>query len=303
MVLHMTGRNKILFFIMIFLWGSNWSAMKVALSIAPVFAYNYQRFCVTFLFLLLSGVILKVKVPKDKNVYKKVLIYAAFSTLGFAFTSIGLVSQSSGVGSVLTYTQPIWVFMLAVPFLSETFSLHKLIGILLGILGISILFLKDVGSIMSLSATVLVLGAFLWAVATVYYKLKLQNVDPVFVNTGHMAFATITLFLLSYFIEPTFTSWSWQYTSIVIYSGFGASGIGMTIWLILLKTEDATSLSSAGLIVPIIALFFGWVLINEDLGIKSVAGSALVLIGIYLVNHKLKQKGEVSNKKNLLASL
>jgi drug/metabolite transporter (DMT)-like permease len=229
--------------------------------------------------------------PKDKDVYKKIIIYAAISTVGFAFTSIGLVTQSSGVGSVLTYTQPIWVFMLAVPFLSETFSLRKLIGILLGILGISVLFLKDMGSMMSLSSIVLVLGAFLWAVATIYYKLKLHNIDPLFVNTGHMVFATITLFLLSSFIEPPFTSCSWQYASIVLYSGLCAAGIGMTIWLILLKTEDATSLSSASLIVPIIALFLGWVLIGEELGIKSIAGSVLVLIGIYLVNRKLKLKG------------
>jgi len=298
MALHMTRRNTTLFAIMVFLWGLNWSAMKIALAIAPVFAYNFQRFGVTSLFLLSLCILSKVKIPKERNVYKKVLIYAAVSTIGFAFTSIGLVSQTSGVGSVLTYTQPIWVFMLAVPFLSETFSLRKLIGILLGILGISVLFLKDMGSIMSLSAMVLVLGAFLWAVATVYYKLKLQNIDPLLVNTGHMIFATVTLFLISSLIEPAFTSWSWQYVSILVYSGLGASGIGMTIWLILLKAEDATSLSSASLIVPIISLFLGWVLIGEDIVINTVVGSLMVLIGIYLVNHKLRQKEKISSKKS-----
>jgi len=70
----------------------------------------------------------------------------------------------------------------------------------------------------------------------------------------------------------------------LLYSDIGASGIGMTIWLFLLKDEEATSLSSSSLIVPVIALFSGWLVLGEEPSLKSLAGSTPVLAGTYLVS-------------------
>jgi drug/metabolite transporter (DMT)-like permease len=38
--------------------------------------------------------------------------------------------------------------------------------------------------------------------------------------------------------------------------------------------------------VPLIALFFGWLFLGENITIESILGSALVLIGVFLVNIK-----------------
>jgi drug/metabolite transporter (DMT)-like permease len=86
--------------------------------------------------------------------------------------------------------------------------------------------------------------------------------------------------------------WSPEYFAILAYAGIGSTAVGMTIWLYLLKEEGASSLSGSTLIVPVIALFFGWWLIGEPLDIRSLVGSCLVLAGVYLVNTRKVQELE-----------
>jgi len=211
-------------------------------------------------------------------------VYSLVSTLSFASTVLGLQLQSSGIGAVLTYTQPIVVSVMAVFLLNESFSVLRLLGTLLAFSGVAVLFLEDAGSILSWASLLLLIGAFLWGVGTIYYKLKLQSIGASFVNLLQASITCLAMYALSLSTEPAFRAWDWGYLAILVYSGIGASGIGMTIWLFLLKDQEATSLSSSSLIVPVIALFFGWLVLGEDLSPKSLAGSTLVLAGIYLVS-------------------
>jgi drug/metabolite transporter (DMT)-like permease len=286
----MNSRNKVLFAIMVFVWSLNWSVMKVGLENAPPFTFNYHRFLLSFVFGVALLFLFKSKVPRDSKTLLALLIYGLLTSVGFTFTAVGLVSVSSGIGAVLTYTQPLWILILAVFFLNEKLSLLKVFGTILGFLGLLILFLEELGSIMSFPALILVAGAALWSMGIVYYKVKLQNVDAVVASLSYTSLSTLISFVMGIFFEPPFTSWSPNYIATIAYCGILSTGIGMTIWVFLVKREITTSLSSSSMIVPMIALFFGWILLGEELGIQSLIGSALIIFSTYLVNMKGKHK-------------
>ncbi|HIE18396.1 TPA: EamA family transporter [Candidatus Bathyarchaeota archaeon] len=130
----------------------------------------------------------------------------------------------------------------------------------------------------------LLLGAFLWAVSTVYYKKLLSHVDPIIVNIFQMSFGALLLGLpliaSGELIFPT----SADYLMRVLYASIGASAIAFTIWIHLLREEEATVLSSSSLIVPMIALFFGWLLLEEIVEFQALIGAVLIILGVYLVN-------------------
>jgi drug/metabolite transporter (DMT)-like permease len=184
----------------------------------------------------------------------------------------------------------LWILILAVFFLNEKLSLLKVFGTILGFLGLLILFLEELGSIMSFPALILVAGAALWSMGIVYYKVKLQNVDAVVASLSYTSLSTLISFVMGIFFEPPFTSWSPNYIATIAYCGILSTGIGMTIWVFLVKKENTTSLSSSSMIVPMIALFFGWILLGEELGVQSLIGSALIIFSTYLVNMKGKHK-------------
>ena len=278
-------KNKVLFAAMVLLWGLNWSIMKMGLNMSSPFAFTSHRFLLSSIFLVVLNVVLWLRIPRDLESFKRIFVFSLASMSSSVSTILGLRLQSSGIGAVLTYTQPIMVLIMAVIFVNESFSRLRLLGTLVGFSGVVVLFLEDIGSILSWAALLLLIGAFLWGVGTIYYKLKLQSMGASFVNLLQASITCLTMYALSLSTEPAFRAWDWGYLAILVYSGIGASGIGMTIWLFLLKDEEATSLSSSSLIVPVIALFFGWLFLGEDPSPKSLAGSTLVLAGIYLVSH------------------
>jgi drug/metabolite transporter (DMT)-like permease len=75
-----------------------------------------------------------------------------------------------------------------------------------------------------------------------------------------------------------------QYVAIVLYSSAGGLALGNIFWLRLLRDEEATTLSSSFLLVPAVALVFGWYFLGESLNVESFLGSALILGGVYLTN-------------------
>jgi len=280
---------------MVLLWGSNWSVMKLGLLMAPPFAFVSNRLLFSTAALAPAVALIRPKMPRNRGDIGNILSYSIITAGSFTATNLGLASYSSGTGAVLTYTQPLIVFVLALLFLQERASKRKIFGVAIGFSGVVILFMRNGEQIIPWSAALLLLGAFLWAVGTIFYKLRLQNMNAALVNLVQAAITSLILFYVSFLAEPDRPLWTWQYVCIVAYAGIGASAVGMTIWLYLLKEERASSLSGSTLIVPVIALLFGSWFMGEPLDERSVLGSALVLTGVYLVNSKVGEDAGTSH--------
>ncbi|MEM3045539.1 MAG: DMT family transporter [Candidatus Bathyarchaeia archaeon] len=291
-------RSWLLFLTMVLLWAFNWSVMKRGLALAPPFTFVFHRFLLSRATLLVVLLILRPPTIRGRATLGKVVVASLLNVASFVATNIGLSSQSSGVGAVLTYTQPLMVFGLAAAFLKEEASKLRLAGTVLGFAGVSVLFLET-GSSWTLSLPVLslVLGAFFWAASTIYYKRFLNHANPVFLNVLAMAIGLPVLGGFSLALENATVPLTATYVAIILYAGIGASTIGTTLWLALLKDEDATTLASSTFIVPIMALGFGWWLLGESLDVRTLIGAALILVGIYLVNQRTKRTPSEENER------
>ena len=282
----MKPSNLLLFLLLAFLWGTGWSATKIALSYVPPLSFVLQRFIFSTITMFSVFLILRKRIPHDAKTLEKLLLLCSINAFGVTITNIGLVGESSGIGAVLTYTQPLFVFCLAIPFLNERLKINKFAGTTVGFAGVVLLFLGSIGSLTFASSMLMILGAFFWAATTIFYKRFLSHVDSFVTNFFQWAFgviplATLNLYTGSFFF-PNETTYFWM----VLYTAIGSSCIGWTIWLFLLRKEDATVVSGSSFIVPLIALFFGWLFLGENMTIESILGSALVLLGVFLVNMK-----------------
>jgi len=203
-------------------------------------------------------------------------------------TNIGLVYEKSGISSVLTYTQPLFVFCLAVPFLKEKSSITRLAGMLVGFVGVLVLYLERILSSTPPSQPLafLLLGAFFWAVTIVYYKKALSHVNPVATNVVQFAVGVIPLSVLALTFEGFSFIITGTYLLIVLYMSVFASAIALTLWVLLLKEEEATVVSASSFAVPMVALVFGWLFLGEVTEPQSILGLVLILAGVYLVNRE-----------------
>jgi len=279
-------RNQLLFLLMIFLWGSNWSVMKMGLDFIPPITFVLLRFLFSTLALSPFLFLLRKELPRDRDTLSKLLLLCLINASGIAASNVGLVFEESGMGAVLTYTQPLFVFCLTVLFLKEEVKTLRLLGVVIGFIGVIALFLREYSSLTAFSYPDLMMlfSAFTWAVTTVYYKRFLSHVNPALANIFLVGVGVLPIAVLSLTREAFTLQWTWTHLGIVLYSSIGASAVGTTIWLILLREENAVTLSTSSLIVPVVAILFGWQLLGENIEAESLIGSSLVLIGVYLVN-------------------
>ena len=204
-------------------------------------------------------------------------------------SNAGLVDESSGIGAMLTFTQPLLVFIMSVVFLHESMKVVKFVGVIMGLIGVSILSARSGVQFYDLSPSslLLVFGAFLWASSTVYFKKYLVDVD-VFVTTAlQFTIGSVLLGVLSVlgdgFIPIDFVFEDQVYLALLLYYALAVSVFGTVIWLFLLRRETATNLSTYGFLIPVIALLVGWGLLGEPLTLQSLLGSSLILVSMYTV--------------------
>lgn len=260
--------------------------MKSGLSYVDPLNFVQHRFLFSALALSPFLIFLRRRVPRDRETLTRLVLLGVINALGIVATNIGLLSEKSGISAVLTYTQPLFVFCMAVPFLEEKAKASRLLGVLVGFLGVITLSLWKIGStgIFTVSNVLLVIGAFLWALSIVYYKKLLGHVDSIVANIFQLAVGVAILTVLNATIGGFLFPLSAGYISIVLYAAVAASSLGLTLWLYLLRDEEAMVLSSSSFIVPLSALFFGWLLLGENIELNSLLGSALIMTGVYLVN-------------------
>lgn len=279
-------RNWLLFLFVVLIWGSNWPVMKHGLSYVGPLNFVLHRFALSAL--ALSPVLLfrRKEIPKSRKTLLRLLFLGLINAVCMTSTNVGLVYEKSSISAILTYTQPLFVFCLAVPFLKNEAKILRLLGVFTGFSGVVALSVGRSSSFGSLPSSIFLLtvGAFLWAVTIVYYKKFLSRIDPVVTNIFQLAVSAVLLVPFASALEGLSFPFAQRYLLIVFYTSVFASSVALTLWVLLLREEDATVLASSSFMIPMVALFFGWLLLAENVELRSVLGIGLIMTGVYLVN-------------------
>jgi len=274
--------------VVVIIWGANWVNMKIGLQYATPMNYLFQRlFFSTFMiapFLLL----LKNGIRKDSKVIVNVTILCVIYAVSIIFLMLGLESESSGISAIVTFTQPLFVFGLSAVFLKNEITRTKVAGVLVGFAGIGIIYLEKVGSSGGtvLSILFLLLSALTWAITIVYYKKISDVVHPYWISFSQVAIGSIVVLPFALMTGGIKLIFELPYILSIVYLTVLSTVLAFFIWFYLLKNEDATTVSSSSLMIPVIALISGMFILGETVNLYQVIGVVMVLSGIFFVNRK-----------------
>jgi len=280
-------RNWVLFLFVVFVWSSGWSVMKVALTYVDPLNFALQRFALSTLALSPLLIYVRGKIRIDRRSALKLLLLSSVNTASIVQTYWGLSYETSGVSAILTYTQPLFVFCLCVLFLRNEAKPMRLVGAFVGFFGVIVLSVGRAGSIQfssNIGDVLLLSGAFLWAVAIVYYKKSLGDVDPILTSIIQQALGAVIVAPLVLSVESFSFPLAQPYLMMVLYLGIFGSGATVFLWLYLIRQEDVTVLSLSTFLIPMIAVFLGWLVLAENMQPVSFLGIAMILAGLYLTN-------------------
>jgi len=286
-----TGLKVILVYAMLcFIWGSTWLAIRFGLeSLTPVFSAGL-RFALASVFIIVLMRIRGVSLQWDRISIKLYLIMGFFSfVIPFGLVYWAEQFVPSGMASVLFAVFPFFVAIfsfIAIP--SEKIDVFKIIGIIVGFTGIVIIFSDSFsGNITSylLGMIAIVLSATMQAGIAVTIKKQGKHLNPLSMNLIPMFIAGVSMIIIGLLIEDhSKIKFDMNAVLSITYLAFFGSVITFTSYYWLLKKINIVILSFIAFITPIIALFLGYLVYDEELSTHHFIGSSFVLLGILFAN-------------------
>jgi drug/metabolite transporter (DMT)-like permease len=194
----------------------------------------------------------------------------------------------SGTASVLNSTMPICTSVFAAAFLlEERFTPARLAGLLLGFLGVLVLTGKDVLDVTDSSVLgqfAVIAAAACYGVGSVVSRTLLRSTDPISLSALQVtagAFLSLPL-LFGVTGTPDYTLSAEAWLSLLAL-GAGGTGVAYVAYLWLIDVTGSVRASLVTYIIPIVGLFLGWAVLDEGIGLNTLAGSALIIGGVAIV--------------------
>lgn len=275
--------NGMMLFLCI-IWGFNFVIMKLGNDMFPPVLFAAFRFLLGAIVLFGLTYFKKTPMPSKRELKWYILCGLLQTTYFNIAIQISLNYISAGLTSVLTYSMPLFLSLMAHYFIpGDKLNARKTGGILIGILG---LFLAmDIHFGANIWAPLLALSsAVTWALSSLIFKKKLQGCDTVQFTTWQMGAGAIGLFLYSISFEHGESHWSLMAVVYLLYSGILASALAFVIWSYILSKMEASKASISLLIVPVVGTVSGFLFLKEGLHAITLLGIVLALSGVWLVN-------------------
>lgn len=277
------------------LWGGSFFFVAIAVADLPTLTIVVTR--VGLAALTLWGIVLLMgrAMPKDPSVW------AAFFVMGllnnavpFALIVWGQHSIASGLASILNATTPLFGVVVAGVFLAdERASVHKVIGVLIGFLGVTAMIGVDVLSGLGshIWGQLAILGAALsYAFAGAFgRRFRTLGVVPIIVAAGQVTASTLILAPIAIAVDRPWTlaAPSAATVAALIALAMLSTAIAYVLYFQILQRAGATNLLLVTFLVPVTAILLGWLVLGERLGWPQFLGMALIGLGLIAIDGRL----------------
>lgn len=277
------------------LWGGSFFFTRVALSALPPFTLVLLRVGLAAVILTIVVPLLGLKMPRQPRAW------AAFFGMGLLNNAVpfclivwGQTHIASGLAAILNATTPLFTVVAAhVLTADERMTGHRLVGVLLGFVGVAVMVgpavLEGLGA--DLLAQVAVLGAALsYAFAGIFgRRFRRMGVPPLATATGQVTASALMLLPITLVADrpwtlplPGASVWGAVFGSAVL-----STALAYVLYFRILATAGATNLLLVTFLIPVSAFLLGALVLGERLAPQHFLGMALIGCGLAAIDARL----------------
>lgn len=273
------------------IWGSSFLWIKIAVAEIGPFTLVAFRLLFGLLGLLAIMWLRRQSFPRDRRTLLAYLFMGVFNTaLPFTLISWGETRIDSGLASILNGTVPLFTIVIAHFWLQdEKITLPRIAGLIVGFVGVVILVSRDVrvadlgGSLIGQLAVLA--AALCYATAITFSRRHLRGQPPLVQSTMVLLIADALLWVATPLAESPLHAPELPVTWLAVaWLGLLGSCLAYLLFFYLINAWGPTRASLVTYVFPVIGLALGIVFLNEVADWRLLAGSALVVGGIVVVN-------------------
>ena len=272
-------------------WGGSFSLIKVALEgFSPLAIATFR----TGIGALTIAPILVATKPDlstltAAHIFRIVLMAVVGYLAPFFLISWAETNVASSTAAMLMATGPIAAFAIGWVLGLEDLNRLKGLGVALGLLGVALIYVEETRATASTHS---LLGVAAVLLATMFYVIggfiarSLSDVPSPVLTTITLSTAFIAGAVTMFFLSPDDSALPPAPTapSLAAILALGALSTGGAFLLrfVLIKRSGYIFASTVGYLIPLFGIAFGYLFLDENIGYRHIAATALVLVGIAL---------------------
>jgi drug/metabolite transporter (DMT)-like permease len=293
-------------------WGTTYLAMRTGVEHMPGLMLAAIRNTVCGVLVVGWFLAKGHRLPDGKTLGRLAVVSALLLGVGNGLMTWGEQTVPSGLAAVLAALNPLCIAFFSLLLMKGTkINFTVIAGLVLGLMGIVTVFfpmmLHSEQKGFGFGVALILLAVLGWSSGSVLISRKAFDLNVFYASGWQFLLGGLELIIFSVLTGHTIplakvNLVSWVSIGYLVMMG---SLIGFNAFQYALKHLPATQVSIYAYINPIVALLLGWALLGEHLNLYIFIGSAITLVGVYLVQlsfrrAKNKMMRPVKNKSRLL---
>lgn len=277
-------------------WGTTFLGIRIAVETIPGwFVAGIRQFIAGIIMLIILIFRKELKWIGWRNLFYQIIIATLMLIFANGMTTVAEENLTSSLASLISASTPILVFIGSIIIGLQKFTLKGLIGVLMCVGGILFIFwdgLEDLANPAYRSGIILMFCAICgFASGTLFSKKIKLNTDNITLNLFYQfLFAGIFQIGLAFIFSDNynFENWSIKSLTSVLYLALFGSVVTFYAFHYALSKISPIQVSILSYINTIIAIFLGWLLLDEQITIKFILAACLIITGVFITNYKPK---------------
>jgi len=270
-------------------WGTTYLVIRIGVGHLPPMLFAGVRW-------LIAGVIMTAflrwrgkRLPQGKEFFHLGVVGVAL--LGCANGLVVFAEQwiPSGLTALLLATIPLLMTsMESMLPKGPRLNITTITGLILGLLGVCLIFWDDIRYLTNrenlIGIFAILVGMGFWSSGSLYSKYVKVEVDPLMGASVEMLIAGIFLTALGVSAGEV-SRWSLEIRGLlsIVYLIIFGSFIGYGSYIYALSKLPLPFVATSAYINPVIALFLGWLILDEKLNILVVVAATAIIVGVFVV--------------------
>ena len=292
------------------LWGSLFPCIKIGYEafringsdIPSILMFAGERFTLCGIVISAIAIFKKdgIESPKVKAISMYLLIGLFAIILHYAFTYIGLSSTDSSKTALIKQLGALlYVCFAFLFFKNESFSIYKIVGAIIGFLGIVAINFSGGSISFSIGDVLILLASVCLVVSNILTKKIAVSHSPFWITGVSQLSGGVILMLAAAIMGARMLDFDIYALGVFAYI-CTASTVAYILWNYILKICDLSNMFIIKFAEPLFACIFGAVLLGEDiLKWQYLIAFVLISAGIVLGNIKFSKKEKQVESKDI----
>ncbi|WP_349410335.1 DMT family transporter [Pseudalkalibacillus sp. SCS-8] len=284
------------------IWGTSFYFIKILVEEIGPWGIVFLR-CTLGAFTLLLIIIFQKRKFQLKELPWKALVLVGFlnALIPWGLIAISEMKISSSLASIVNATTPIWTSVIGVLIFSVTLNFKQWAGVMIGFLGILVLI--DLDPVQLFKEDLIGMGTMIAATlcygfSSQFTKRHLQGISVMIISVMTLLVGALGSLLIMTFTGASLSVQSFSFDIIGALIGLGVFGSGLAYLLFyyMIQKGSAEFATFVTYLVPITAMVWGWLLLDEHIPPHAIYGLLMIFIGVYLSTRKTVKSHQATSK-------